>query len=221
MGEQQTKEIKETKIAIKRAISMYELFNTKFNVAEFDGDWLKLIGKPELNQTWFICGNSSNGKTTFTLQLCKYLSQFGKVLYNSIEEGCSESFKMAAIRAGISEIDKDIQLLDKEPIGDLIERLSKHKSPSIIVIDSVQEAGINLEDYRKLKEAFSHKLIIYISRAEGKNPDGATARAIKYCANVKIWIEGYVATCRSRYGGGESYTIWAQGANDYYKLTNQ
>lgn len=200
---------------------MFELFNTKFNVAEFEGRWLDLIGKPELNQTWFICGNSSNGKTTFTLQLCKYLSRFGKVLYNSIEEGCSESFKMAAIRAGISEIDKDILLLDKESIDDLVERLSKHKSPSIVVIDSVQEAGINLEDYRRLKGAFSHKLIIYISRAEGKNPDGATARAIKYCANVKIWVEGYVATCRSRYGGTTPYVIWEQGAREYNNLTNQ
>lgn len=206
---------------LKRAISMRELFATKYKVVEFDGEWKELIGNPELNQTWFIYGDSSNGKTTFTLQLCKYLSRFGKVLYNSIEEGSSESFRMAARRAGISENDKNIQLLDKESISDMMERLSRRKSPDIVVIDSTQEAGLKAEEYRLLRERFSQKLIIYISRAEGKNPDGAVARAIKYCANVKIWVEGYRATCRSRYGGGVPYTIWHEGATQYNELLNK
>lgn len=218
MTEPQTKEVK---VPLKRAISMYELFNTRFRVVELEGEWQRLIGNPELNQTWFIYGESSNGKTTFTLQLCKYLSQFDKVLYDSIEEGASESFRMAARRAGLSEMDKNIQLLDKEPISELIDRLSRHKSPNIVIIDSVQEANLKIEEYRTLRSLFPHKLIIYISRADGKNPDGALARAIKYCANVKIWIEGYRATCRSRYGGGEPYTIWEEGAVKYDKLTNR
>lgn len=205
---------------IRRAISMHELFNTKFQLAEFEGEWLEFMGRPELSQTWFVYGNSSNGKTTFTLMLAKYLSTFDKVLYNSVEEGLSESFRLAVSRAGISPNDKNIMLLDQEPIEALIERLKRRKSPNIIVIDSVQEAQMKFEDYRLLRDTFPEKLIIYISRADGKNPEGATARAIKYCANVKIWVEGYVATCRSRYGGEKPFTIWQHGADKYYGLIN-
>lgn len=206
---------------IRRAISMHELFNTKFQLADFQGQWLEFMGRPELSQTWFVYGNSSNGKTTFTLMLAKYLSTFDKVLYNSVEEGLSESFRLAVSRAGISPNDKNIMLLDQEPIDALVTRLKRRKSPNIIVIDSVQEAQMKFEDYRLLRDTFPEKLIIYISRADGKNPEGATARAIKYCANVKIWVEGYMATCRSRYGGEKPFTIWQQGADRYYGLTNE
>ena len=36
-----------------------------------------------------VWGKSGNGKTSFVLQLCKELTRYGKVAYDSLEEGSS------------------------------------------------------------------------------------------------------------------------------------
>ncbi len=56
---------------MKRAISISELLTTNFKVLPFEGDWKASIGNPELAGSWIIWGKSGNGKTRFTLQLCK------------------------------------------------------------------------------------------------------------------------------------------------------
>jgi hypothetical protein len=71
-------------------------------------------------------------------------------------------------------------------------------------------------DYKTLRSLFPQKLFILISHAEGKNPAGRVAKSIKYDAFVKIWVEGYRAFAVSRYGGGEPYTIWDEGADEYW-----
>ena len=67
-------------MAGKRAINAKELLGKSFDVLDFDGAWLGLIGKPEVKGSWIIWGQSGNGKTRFALQLAKYLARFGKVL---------------------------------------------------------------------------------------------------------------------------------------------
>ena len=61
-----------------------------------------------------------------------------------------------------------------------------------------------------------NKLFIFISHADGKNPEGSLAKFVKYDADVKIRVEGYRAMCLSRLGGDkEPYTIWEQGAAQF------
>ena len=48
-------------------------------------------------------------------------------------------------------------------------------------------------DYIQLKEEFPDKLFIIISHARGKNPKGDAATSVMYDADLKIWVEGYVA----------------------------
>ncbi|MCT4580808.1 MAG: hypothetical protein N4A35_05265 [Flavobacteriales bacterium] len=201
---------------MKRAVSISELYTTNFKVLDFQGDWDACIGKPELAGSWLIWGKSGNGKTRFTLQLCKYLTQFGKVAYNSLEEGASLSMRKAFVETGMEEVKRRIVLLDQEPISDLIERLKKRKSPDIIAIDSVQYTGMNYDTYRELRKTFPKKLFILISHADGKEPSGRVAKSIRFDAFVKIWVEGYKAFPTSRYGGGQPYTVWQQGADKYW-----
>lgn len=200
---------------MKRALSIDNLYNQKFKTFDFKGEWLDMVGKPEIKGSWFIWGNSSNGKTVFAAKLAKYLSQFGRVLYNSIEEGASESLKKAFKIAGIAPGDK-ITPLDKEPIEELRERLKRHKSPNVIIIDSFQYTGLTKDTYKALINEFPTKLFVFISHAEGKQPAGRTAKTVRYDANVKIWIEGFKAIPQSRYGGGEPFIIWQKGAEIYW-----
>lgn len=203
-----------------RAISVSQLYKTRFKEMMFEGEWKDLIGNPEIKGGWLIYGGSGNGKTRFAMQLCKYLSRFERVAYDSLEEGLSKSVQMAFIAVNMYEVKNRVILLDAEPMNELVVRLQKHKSPNIIVIDSVQYSGMTYKDYKELRNMFPNKLFILISHADGKNPAGRVAKSIKYDAFVKIWVEGYRAFAVSRFGGGEPFTIWDEGAAQYYGETN-
>ena len=80
-----------------RAYSSANIRSARFKTVDFDGAWLASIGMPVLRGTWLIYGGSGSGKTSFCLQLAKYLSQFGRVLYNSLEQGLSPTMQAAWI----------------------------------------------------------------------------------------------------------------------------
>jgi len=200
---------------MKQGYGISQFYGKQFKTLEFTDEWLDLIGKPEVKGSWFIWGNSGNGKTVFSVKLAKYLSKFGRVLYNSMEEGLSMSLKRAFKLADVSDSD-NITLLDKETITELKERLQKHKSPRFIIIDSFQYTGLSALTYKSLINEFNNKLFIFVSHADGKKPSGRTANTVHYDANVKLWIEGFKVFPKSRYGGTEPYTVWKEGADKYW-----
>lgn len=201
---------------MSKALAMSQFLNRKFKTLPFEGEWADLIGEPEVAGNWFIWANSGNGKTTFAAQLAKYLSTFGRVAYNSIEEGISGTLQTAFINAGIQETD-NILLLDKESIDDLKIRLRKRKSARFNFVDSVQFTGLNKNSYLEFVEEFPHKVFIWLSHADGKKPSGRTADFIHYHSNVKLWVEGYKVFPKSRYyGGGDPYIVWTEGADKYW-----
>jgi KaiC/GvpD/RAD55 family RecA-like ATPase len=202
----------------KRTASVSELINTKFKIMNFDGIWADLFGKPQKTGSWIIWGDASNGKTAFSIQLCKYLTNFDRVGYNSIEEGISESLKLSCIRENMLEVGSRFQVIDKEPIDELENRLLRHKSPGIIVIDSAQYIDMKVREVKAFLDRHKNKLFIFVSHAEGKHPEGTLAKKIRFHSSVKIHIEGYRAFIQSRYGGDKSkhYTIWHEGASDYW-----
>lgn len=190
----------------------------------FTGRWEASFGRPEVKGSWIVWGGSGSGKTRFTLQLCKYLCQFGKVIYNSLEEGLSKSMQNAIIQVGMKEAGRRFVFLDMESMQDLEKRLEKRKSPEIVIVDSLQYFRMAQKDYDRFKKKFPNKLFVFISHAKGKEPKGAVAESIRYDAFVKIYIEGYTAFSVSRYmknGESENFIIWTQGAEDYWGNINK
>lgn len=210
---------------MSRAISNINVLAARFETVEFAGEWLASFGRPELRGTWIIWGGSGSGKTTFTLMLCKYLANFGRVAYNSLEQGLSLSLQKAWERVGMGEAGNSLILLNKEELPELRARLNKRKSPEIIIIDSVQYLdGFNWDSFKKLKREYPDKLFIFISQADraGKDPDGKLAGKIRYDAEIKIKVEGFKAFVTTRYEdaergeGGADFIIWEQGAAEYW-----
>ena len=210
---------------MSRAISNINVLAARFETVEFAGEWLASFGRPELRGTWIIWGGSGSGKTTFTLMLCKYLANFGRVAYDSLEQGLSLSLQKAWERVGMGEAGNSVILLNKEELPELRARLSKRKSPEIIIIDSVQYLdGFNWTGFKKLKREYPDKLFIFISQADraGKDPDGKLAGKIRYDAEIKIKVEGFKAFVTTRYEdaergeGGADFIIWEQGAAEYW-----
>lgn len=208
---------------MRRAATSLQVLNSRFIELPFDGIWQELIGSPEVKGCWLVWGESANGKTAFVLQLAKYLCRWERVAFNSLEEGISKSLRDAIKRENMIETQGRFIILDKEPIGDLEERLARHKSPRIIIIDSVQYSRLNKITAKELIDKYPQKLFIFTSHAAGKFPDGRTANAIRYDANVKIRVEGFRAFCQSRYGGSKEkyYDIYPEGSQKYWGYDNE
>lgn len=192
---------------MSRAYSVDNVLNAKFNTLKFDGIWYEAIGNPELSGSWFIKAPTKHGKTSLAMQLAKYLTKFGRVAYNSVEEGLSLSIQEAYRRANMKEASSKVLLLGKETVVELMERLDKPKSPQIIFIDTVQFWDLKFSEYKDLKSKYPHKLFIYISHQDGRNPDGHVAKRIWRDANVIFEVEGFKAFVTGRYGGNPDAEI--------------
>ena len=201
---------------IRRAVSVDQLLKKKFIEMPFEGKWEASFGIPERSGVWIVWANSGNGKTNFALQVAKYVSNFGRVVFDTLEEGARKSFQIAVKRANMRSVARHFTILNREPLNDLKVRLRKRKSPQIIIIDSLQYSGLTKSEYIALKEEFNDKLFIFISHADGKNPKGSLADFVRYDADIKIRIEGYKAFPTSRYGGNSEFVIWPKGAQDYW-----
>lgn len=119
-------------------------------------------------------------------------------------------------RFNMAEVNRRFQLLDCEPMSELGERMDKHKSPDFYVIDSFQYTQMSYKEYIKFKEAHRNKLLIFISHADGRNPDGRSAKKVMYDAALKIYVEGFRAFSKGRFSAPWGFTIWDEGAVRYW-----
>lgn len=201
----------------RNAKGVREMLSMKYDTFPFDGDWYEAFGKPEKKGVWFIWGNSGNGKTSFVMQLCKYLCRFGRVAYNSLEEGVGLTMQNSLIRFGMMDVNRKFLLLDAESMEQLELRLKRQKSPDFVVIDSFQYTMMTFKQYIEFRERHKNKLLIFISHADGKLPSGRSARSVMYNADLKIYVEGYRAFSKGRYIGPKKYfDIWPEEAERYW-----
>ena len=202
----------------KRAYSPAEILRMNIPKLEFDGAWAASMGQPAKSGVWLIWGNPGNGKTSFVMQLAKYLCQFDKVVYDSLEESTSLSVQMSMRRHKMEEVNRRFQILDREGMDQLVARLQRRKSAGIAIIDSFQYSGLTYKGYQAMKEALPGKLLIFISHAEGMRPAGRAAKKVEYDADIKILVDGFRASCKSRYMDtpGVPFTVWAEGAAKYW-----
>ena len=207
---------------MKRAISNRNVCDATFKVADFQGQWLASIGRPELRGAWTIFGESGSGKTHFALSLLKYLTGFVKrCAYNTLEQGLSKSFQTAWNDADMQSVGTKVIVYDKLPIEEMKEHLRRRKSPDVIVIDSISAlVGFTRPAFAKLIEEFPDKLFIFIAHEENNKPHPAIAQHVRKMSEVKVRCVGYKASFTTRFktpdGGGEDLIIWQEGANEYW-----
>lgn len=202
-----------------RSLTAKEILGIHRQSITLTGEWGNCIGTMDRHGVVFIWGNSGNGKTSAVISLCKELSVYGKILFVSLEEGFSLSFQNSLKRFDMESCGSKFQVIDKATPEELIQRLTKPRSPEFVVIDSYQYLGMSYKQYIEFKSKLPNKLLIFLSHAEGKQPSGRAAKAVKYDAMLKIWVEGYVAHSNGRFiGPTGKAVIWEQGAYEYWNL---
>lgn len=194
----------------------------KFDLMDFEGQWLESIGKPERNFKAVVYGASGNGKTDFCVKFSKYLSAFGKVLYLSHEEGISSTIQEAFERNKMMDVKGDVILADKGTVEQLAEYLAKKNSPKFVFIDSLDYMRLTTDQYKYITSRFPKKSFVIVAWARGEKPKSQYAKDIEYMCDIKIRVSNYVANIKSRYGGNKPFVIWPErviGKNDDEKDT--
>ena len=102
-------------------------------------------------------------------------------------------------------------------LQELDEKISQQRSPKFVVLDSFQFMGLTYKNFRAFCEKHKNKMLIFVSRTRGRQPEGRAAISAMYDASCKIWVEGYKAFSKGRFVGttGEM-TIWDEGAKKYW-----
>ena len=184
--------------------------------------WDKCLGGIPKTGVMIIWGYSGNGKSGAAMSLCRECAAYGKVLYIASEEGFGMSMQNTVIRYDMASLHTRFQI-GVDTFDELMERLDKRESAHVVVIDSPQAMGLKKSQFKAIKEKFAHrKLLIFVCRAEGKEPLGKVAQEIKYDADIKIWVSGFKAFSHGRfYGETGEKVIWEEGARRAYGRDNK
>ncbi len=201
-----------------KALSPAEVLKMRKDTIPFTGAWEEAFGHPEWVGVWIVWGNSGDGKTSFLMQLCKELARWRKVAYNSLEQRASKTMQDTIREYNMQQCPRGrFQLVPGEDMTQLSERLLKPKAPDVVVIDSYQYTQMTYKDYIDFKEKHPGKLIIFVSHADGTQPDGRAAKKVKYDAELKIHVDKFRAFSLGRTKGERGYfTIYEKGARELW-----
>ena len=191
----------------KKAISIRTLKQKRFKLLDFDGLWKNRLGTPEEGFCAMIYGPSGSGKTTEMIRLAAYCSQFGKVMYNSWEEGISQTLQETIAD---SEIPEDVPMYFYDSLEyDVMCAKAKSTRSKFIVIDSIQYMAFSYAQYQDFVKRFPTKSLLLISQVNnsGKPRNGTQ---ILHAVDIKMQVNAGAAEYRSRYRKGGHWTghLW-------------
>jgi molybdopterin-guanine dinucleotide biosynthesis protein len=196
-----------------KSIGVASLLKKNYPAYELAPEWSAAIGNPEKNFKAIIWGPSGSGKTTFTLRLCKELSRFGRVYYNSAEQGEGKSLQDVVRLVNLADCEAgSIVFGDKDTFEDMMIKLKKNRA-KFVVIDSLQYTNLTTKDYKRMIETFKKKAFIIISwEGNGSEPKGEYAKAIRYMVDIKMRVYKGTMNADSRFGETKPFKIFEQKA---------
>lgn len=204
-------------IKLKKALTVANIQNQNVERVQFSGKWYQAFKKPQTKGVWFVWGSSGSGKSAFLMQLAKEFAKDEKTLYNLLEEDTDDSDYIERTELFAMNEVADNFLTVSYSYDELIIYLKKKGSAKRVVIDSTTYFTKSFEEYMNLKRMFPDKIFVYSGHADGKKPRAKIEEDIMYDAKMKIYVEGYLATCKGRTIGpnGGQFIIWEEG---YQKL---
>ena len=203
---------------MKKVLGVGNITNQKIRRIKFENQFHDAFKNPQEGIVWFIWGNSGSGKSSFTMQLAKQYAVTEKTLYDPLEEGVDNADFIERVEyLQMVDVQKTFfaQVYDFE---ELSVYLKKRNPPKVVVIDSAKYFFKNFQEYKELCRKNNKDITFIITgHAEGNNPSSQLEKDIRYDANQKVFVSGYLAKCQGRTIGknGGNYIIWKEG---YEKL---
>lgn len=204
---------KPREIKLKKVLTVANVQNQNITRIPFEGNWYQAFKRPQDKGVWFVWGGSGSGKSTFLMMLSKKLAENEKVFYNLLEEETDDSdFVDRTELCRMNEVAENFHV-QRYNYEELVAYLDKRGSPKVCVIDSITYFTKDFSKYMRLKKRYPDKIFIISGHADGKNPRSKIEEDIMYDAKMKIFVSGYLATCKGRTIGpnGGRFIIWEEG----------
>jgi hypothetical protein len=169
-----------------------ELLKMNFQTIGLKGKYKELIGDPSVGFTAMVYGLPKSGKSTMCIDFAKHLAaEHGKVLYCAIEEGFGYTLKEKIERLKANH--PNLYITDQVP-----ENLSDF---NFVFIDSVSEAGIEVDDINRMIKLNPETsfIFIYHTTKEGKFR-GENKHAHK--VDVILQVDKGVVSSSGRFSAG-------------------
>jgi hypothetical protein len=151
-----------------KIITSDEILQRHYDVIPFENEWYDLLGTPEYGFMMNIYGEKEAGKSTFALRLLKYLQNFGKCIYFSVEEGDKLTVQSKLRAVNIRGLDISTEQLPQA----ILKMASKY---DFVLIDSLSSAKIDAQTLREARMR-SKKATSYIGtlhvRTDGRLKGG-------------------------------------------------
>lgn len=182
-------EQEEKKIRLKNAkitpLTINEIKALEFDVYNFSDDLKALFGNPCKNFKAMVYGSSGNGKTTWVINFSNYFAEnFGKVLFNSSEEGISYTLREKLM----SSTSENLFISEAKDYKDL-RLLIESNEYNLLIIDSLNDMKLTSEQCDELNNL--PLAIIYILQAnKDKNYKGHTK--IAHDSDMILKVENFV-----------------------------
>jgi len=199
----------------QRNYSNSDITSWKFKDIQLPAEWAAHLGNISENFRIIVQGPSGHGKTEYVMKLAKMLTQYyGKVNFNSTEQGRSSTFQQAWQRNAMNEITPGKIMVcskDKREFEVWFESLLRPNSGRVIILDSIDYMELKIAQFKKLEARFRHKAIIVVC---WDDPMDTNSKKIKYLCDMKVEVHDFKARIRSRFGGNKSFNIWPNRLKD-------
>jgi len=217
-----------------KVLGVVQTQQMKHKFLGFDGKFLATFGNVPKSFQCIIYGKSGQGKTEMCIQLAKYLTTFGDVLWLSYEQGHGADIQQAINRNKMEEVSGRFFVADPMQnrkrnstlLDDLVDYLNKRNSPDFIFIDSLDYTKFTFEDYRLLKETFKNKAFIWIGHGHGRGHRKQIGEDIEFDGHIGIWVDKYIGhVIKNRFSAFEPYIVYEERAKllnpDFFKEKKQ
>lgn len=149
-----------------KIITSDEILQRRYDIIPFEGEWKELLGTPEYGFMMNIYGEKFAGKSTLALRLLKYLQNFGKCIYFSVEEGDKLTVQHKIRQLDIRGLDVSVEQLPQA----ILKMAGKY---DFVLIDSLSSAKIDAQSLRdaRMKTKTSYIGILHV-RTDGRLKGG-------------------------------------------------
>ena len=199
----------------KKVLSSDDLMSMDFDSLPFEGPWADLMQDPAKNMRLGIKGKPKNGKTAGTAQLANYLTNFGNVLYNFVDQGYNKSTKDIWKLAGLSKNPRAFAT-DIENLDELEKEIATGNYDTVIIDlinDYIDRTGITPQQFKdrfiKKYPDVSFILVFEVT----KSGDFRGDQKWMHLVDAIIDTRDFVMYNRGRYGTGH-YVVWEKGLKD-------
>jgi len=187
-------------------MNSWDLQNYQYDMYPFTGEFEALMGKPSIPFACMVYGKPKNGKSIFSIQFAKYLSEnFGSVLYVAAEEGFSYTLQKKLTEFGMHN--KNLHFGNYREIGPLRDALNGQKF-DFVFLDSVNYMNLTPEQIEELKAENPETSFITINQAT-KNGSARGSLVMEHNCDIIIEVIQGVAYHRGRFqDAGTQFVIF-------------